>query len=298
MEQLEATILGTVFRNPENGWSVVTVRSGRNELTVEVSAYNCNNYYIPDQPAFLQAEVVSGGRVLAATGRDFKAYETPRVVKCSRYSFQRAFGEAYRLSPGWKGAELPLSERPQAALLERIARYPDFETHPMKPLRATAVQKRPPAKYRETSWVDRRVDWIKSYPAETLDVNIWRAIQDFRATPQAELGDGPVRVADGSGALLDGGLNDSGFVGMSIVCTKAGRLLLIIDEVLRTGSSIRSATGWPTPSSTTLSPGPTGWSRSSRTPCAISMRSPMAARSRFPRRTCGRTRTLTRRGRR
>ena len=34
MEQLEATILGTVFRNPKNGWSVVTVRSGRSELTV------------------------------------------------------------------------------------------------------------------------------------------------------------------------------------------------------------------------------------------------------------------------
>ena len=34
MEQLEATILGTVFRNDENGWSVVTVRSGRKELTV------------------------------------------------------------------------------------------------------------------------------------------------------------------------------------------------------------------------------------------------------------------------
>ena len=34
MEQLEAKILGTVFRNPENGWSVVTVRSGRSELTV------------------------------------------------------------------------------------------------------------------------------------------------------------------------------------------------------------------------------------------------------------------------
>ena len=102
------------------------VRAGRNELAVEVSAYNCNNYYIPDQPAFLQAEVISDGRVLAATGRDFKAYETSRVVKCSRYSFQRAFGEAYRLSPGWEGAELPLSERPRAALMERIARYPDF----------------------------------------------------------------------------------------------------------------------------------------------------------------------------
>ena len=34
MEQLEATIQGTVFRNEENGWSVLTVRSGRSEITV------------------------------------------------------------------------------------------------------------------------------------------------------------------------------------------------------------------------------------------------------------------------
>ena len=34
MEQLEAGILGTVFRNDENGWSVITVRAGRNEVTV------------------------------------------------------------------------------------------------------------------------------------------------------------------------------------------------------------------------------------------------------------------------
>ena len=34
MDQLEATILGTVFRNQENGYSVVSVRSGRSEFTV------------------------------------------------------------------------------------------------------------------------------------------------------------------------------------------------------------------------------------------------------------------------
>ena len=34
MEKLEAGILGTVFRNGENGWSVVSVRAGRNEFTV------------------------------------------------------------------------------------------------------------------------------------------------------------------------------------------------------------------------------------------------------------------------
>ena len=34
MEKLEAGLLGTVFRNGENGWSVVSVRAGRNEFTV------------------------------------------------------------------------------------------------------------------------------------------------------------------------------------------------------------------------------------------------------------------------
>ena len=34
MEQLEATIEGTVFRNQENGYSVLTVRAGRSEVTV------------------------------------------------------------------------------------------------------------------------------------------------------------------------------------------------------------------------------------------------------------------------
>ena len=34
MEKLEAGILGTVFRNDENGWTVLTVRAGRNEVTV------------------------------------------------------------------------------------------------------------------------------------------------------------------------------------------------------------------------------------------------------------------------
>ncbi len=34
MEKLEAGILGTVFRNAENGWTVMTVRAGRHEVTV------------------------------------------------------------------------------------------------------------------------------------------------------------------------------------------------------------------------------------------------------------------------
>ena len=33
MEQVEASVLGTVYRNEENGYSVVTLRMGRSEIT-------------------------------------------------------------------------------------------------------------------------------------------------------------------------------------------------------------------------------------------------------------------------
>ena len=34
MEQVEASVLGTVFRNADNGYSVVTARMGRSEITI------------------------------------------------------------------------------------------------------------------------------------------------------------------------------------------------------------------------------------------------------------------------
>jgi len=43
-------------------------RPGANVIAVEVAGYNANSYYLLEQPSFLQAEVVSGNRVLASTG--------------------------------------------------------------------------------------------------------------------------------------------------------------------------------------------------------------------------------------
>ena len=133
----------------------LAAREGRNDLCIEVSAYNCNNYYIAEWPGFLQAEVVAGGRVLAATyGKEscaqcesgvatFTACETPRVTKCSRFSFQRAFGEAYRLATGWKGARLTLAEQPAVPLVERIAPLPDFPVTKIgAPISATKVRRK------------------------------------------------------------------------------------------------------------------------------------------------------------
>jgi alpha-L-rhamnosidase len=41
--------------------------AGQNVVALEVAGYNCNSYYLLDQPSFLQAEIVADGKVLAWT---------------------------------------------------------------------------------------------------------------------------------------------------------------------------------------------------------------------------------------
>ncbi len=110
---------------------------------IEVAGYNVNSYYLLDQPSFLQAEVVAGDRVLAATagqGAPFAAAVLDhRVQKVQRYSFQRPFIEVYRLAPGcdrWRrdagGAirrRSRLQVQPSQALLPRRVPLPDFARH-------------------------------------------------------------------------------------------------------------------------------------------------------------------------
>ena len=217
----------------------LAVRSGVNELSIEVSAYNCNNYYIAEWPGFLQAEVVLGGRVLAATGVQggFKAFDTPRVVKCSRYSYQRAFGEAYSLENGWKGAELALAERPAVPLVERIAPLPYFPvTNLGRPTVATTVRKNEDFKYCPVRFVDKPNATFKCYDASALDFNIWRELQKF-AIAELKPADAPevVDVGAGKGYFFDVGFNESGFPGMKVVCRKPGTLWVAFDEILHEG---------------------------------------------------------------
>ena len=44
-------------------------------VAIEVVGYNINSYYLLDQPSFVQAEVVSGATVLAATGEKKYPFE-------------------------------------------------------------------------------------------------------------------------------------------------------------------------------------------------------------------------------
>lgn len=221
-------------------WPLDGLKPGRQELSIEVSAYNCNTYYVAEWPGFLQAEVVCGDRVLAATGvaDAFSAYETPRITKCARYSFQRAFTEAYRFGSD-RPAALKLAEQPPVRLIERIAPLPDFHvTQLAPPFARTTVAQQKTFPYNPIRFVEFNAKTFKAYPKETLDVNLWRTLQSLRILEQKPV-DGSretrPRLLAGAGRVYDCGRNETGFPELRVRCHAPGRLMITFDEILTDG---------------------------------------------------------------
>ncbi len=123
------------------------LKPGENTLAIEVAGYNVDNYYLLNQPSFLQAEVTVGDKVLATTASQRQPDGKPeaalfeaatlgqRVQDVPKYSFQRPYTEAYTLSPGYDawttGRTAPFPpvrlERTDAKrLIARRVKYPDY----------------------------------------------------------------------------------------------------------------------------------------------------------------------------
>ena len=219
------------------------IREGRNELEIDAAGYNCNSYCFQDQPAFVQAEVVSGGTVLAATaaeGGEFSAESTERIRKVPRYSYQRMFAEAYSIG-GDAPTRLALERRPAVRYLDRIASYPDFEMNERLRIvsRAKAAMD-PQAKIKEVRFVntDGKDPLFKAFAMDELEPNLWAEAQRLVFSDRVPcVGEprGPFVLRGGESAQMDAGLDDCGFFGMTVKVSKPGRVLFVFDEVLTDG---------------------------------------------------------------
>lgn len=80
----------------------------KNIICIYVDGYNVPNFYLINEPAFLCAEVVNDGNVIAATGNHgFEAkYHSDRLRKVLRYSYQRTFTEVYNYDTHYKDYEI------------------------------------------------------------------------------------------------------------------------------------------------------------------------------------------------
>ncbi|MBN1417543.1 MAG: hypothetical protein JXP34_02140 [Planctomycetes bacterium] len=221
------------------------LRPGTNAVAIEVAGYNANSYYLLDQPSFLQAEVVAGGKVLAATGAEVNPFAaaivTERLQKVQRYSFQRPFSEVYRLKPDVSRPPAKLALQPPKALLPRRVPYPTFDLRP--PVWDVA---RGTLKAIEPSrlWKDRSLTAVGpalgGYPEKDLEIIPSIDLQRIGSASREEI-DRPldagakIALAKGAYRALDFGTNLTGFIGARIVCREPARVFFTFDEILSDG---------------------------------------------------------------
>ena len=215
-----------------------------NVLEIEVAGYNCSCFSQAPATPFLQAEVVRGDEVLAATSEsgDFRAYETGRLRKVPRFCMQRTFCEVWRFPEREKGP-LPLVEQGGKRYLPREWDYPDFSLADNFRLVC-----------RETTRYDvgRTIAWpyhlatdregfgrfdireLEANPCETLMRTVTTARSPAAGEPGAR-----VRVADGEAVMFSAPRIEVGFPAVRVKCLKPGTLHLQFDEIVQDDGSFK-----------------------------------------------------------
>jgi alpha-L-rhamnosidase len=222
-----------------------------NIVAIEAAGYNVNSYYLLDQPAFVQAEVVADGQVLASTAGKGAFFEASilkeRVQKVQRYSFQRPFSEYYRLGEGfdqWRRDRTAHFEKVKCAvpaakkLLCRRVPYPEFLLRqPVCQVSRGGIEAYKP----ERLWRDRSLTEIgpklKGFRVDDLEIVPSIELQKIQSTGMVDLNEAyypgePFVVGEKSFRILDFGTNLTGFVGAEVQCRKKARLFVTFDEIL------------------------------------------------------------------
>jgi alpha-L-rhamnosidase len=233
-------------------WALSNCASKKNVLAIEVAGYNVNSFYLLDEPAFLQAEVVSNGRILASTaGRGINFEATilrHRLQKVQRYSFQRPFIEYYRLNQGddhWWDKPLVESNKtsystlPLRKLLIRRVAYPDFlKRQPLMIVSQGKLQRN--VKVRRL-WKDRSLvnigPKLKGYSESELEVIPSIELQQIQSTSIETINkqyrpDKDIELSENTFSIVDLGTNLTGFIGANIRCSEPTKLYITFDEIL------------------------------------------------------------------
>ncbi len=233
-------------------WSLGRYMSERNVLAIEVAGYNVNSFYLLDEPAFLQAEIVSDGKILASTagkGVNFKATVlNHRVQKVQRYSFQRPFIEYYRLNEGddhwWdkplaESAKASCSTLPLRKLLVRRVAYPRFlKRRPALNVSQGKLQHDVPV---ARLWKDRSLvnigPKLKGYPESELQVIPSIELQKIQSASKERIDkpyrpDKAIELSENTFSIVDLGTNLTGFIGATIRCSKQTKIYFTFDEIL------------------------------------------------------------------
>jgi alpha-L-rhamnosidase len=228
------------------------LRNGKNLIALEVAGYNIHNYYLLNQPSFLQAEILTNGSVLASTAGSGVRFEATvlkeRIQKVQRYSFQRTFTEMYRIAPGFDHWRTKLTAECEPVetsvmgrkrLLPRGVPYPQFRLR--QPLRICGAGRIEEGKQPAQIWKDRSLTQV-----DPIDEGF--AQEDLREIPSITLQklysiphelepvvwdpEPPLELPSRTYKIFDLGTNLTGFIGAEVTVQKNTRLFFTFDELL------------------------------------------------------------------
>lgn len=208
-------------------------------ITIEVQSYQVNSFYIMHQAPFLQAEIISEGKVTAFTGDNaFRlSVDSSLVQKVQRFSFQRPFVEAYRLEETsydyrTKGLQKSLEHvtLEERKIIERIAPYPEYELLESKAVCEGKAYRIKKPKYEDSRSYTGICDKLKGFLPEELEWHVSREIQDF-AFENTTLNDNTL-LRDEEYRIYELPYNSAGFPQVQVRVEKDTELYLIFDEVL------------------------------------------------------------------
>ena len=233
-------------------WSLGNFLSDQNIMAIEVAGYNVNSYYLLDEPAFLQAEIVSDGKIMSSTAGKGVKFEATilkhRLQKVQRYSFQRPFIEYYRLNEGddqWWEQSLKDSAKvscltlaPRNLLIRRVA-YPHFlKRQPLLVVSQGTLQRDVPV---ARLWKDRSLvnigPKLKGYPESELQVIPSIELQKIKSASREKIDkpyrpDKAIELSENAFSIVDLGTNLTGFIGASVQCSEPTKLYFTFDEIL------------------------------------------------------------------
>ena len=203
-----------------------------NLLVVEAAAYNTASYCTLDEPGFLQAEVRGEeGNVIVYTGKDFlvRTYQE-RIRKVNRYSFQRAFSEAYRFdkNPTFDSVDFSKMEEPEIVtghqLQERIVSYPTYPHY-------QAVQIESGLAHYEPRPIGAD-PWLQSpmfahFKDEELEEDPFR----YGLSLTYELGNQKEELQKGEFSTYQLNVAKTGFIRLSFECLEEADVVIFYDEI-------------------------------------------------------------------
>ena len=228
------------------------LKKGDNDIAIEVAGYNINAYQSLDQPSFLRAEVFEEATSVIATGRDdFSCFVlTARRRKIQRFSFQRAFGESYILSPGydaWRiGKACSKAEKANAVvtndkrIIPRGIPLNDFTyVTPCATIARGIMKIGPgPKEYRRDTVALNINEVVKGFPENELEIHLSDEVQHFEYTPadtdeKKYAGEISLDSGEYETVALQG--EKTGFIGFDVSCTEKSVFYLLMDEIITNG---------------------------------------------------------------